>query len=113
MKMTAKAQDKYVCIREKQINKHSDDIVELKARADFKDQRIDELNKNIHDIDTKLDGITTAINELKLQSSKDDYDIDARVTAIESKIETLKWVIGAVGVLATVLGFVLSHLRVM
>ena len=37
----------YICIREKQINKHEVDIAELKTRVEYKHQRIDELKEQI------------------------------------------------------------------
>ena len=117
---------KYTCIREKQIGKHESEITELKVRAGYKEQKIEELNMSVHDIDNKLDTqmhdmdekldkITSSIEDLKLQSAKDDFDIDNRVKALESKLETLKWVVGSalaiLGVLISVLALVVTHLH--
>lgn len=107
--------NEYTCIREKQINKHDSEIAALRTRADYKDNKIEELTKSMHEIDEKLDKITTNIQELKLQSAKDDFNIDNRVKALESKLETLKWVtgsaIGILGVLVAILALVISHIH--
>ena len=102
----------YVCIREKQVNKHEVDIAELKARADFKDVRIDELKESIGHMDEKLDKIDEALTDLQRQSERDDFNIDNRVTKLENTQTVLKWIIG-IGLTATstavaVLAFVLT-----
>ena len=122
--MASEEDKKYVCIREKQIGKHESDITALKVRADYKEHKIEELTLNMHDIDKKfdekmddmdkkLDSITSSIEELKLQSAKDDFDIDNRVKALESKLETLKWIITAaisvLSVLIAALAFIMTN----
>lgn len=106
---------KYTCVREKQLGKHETEIAELKVRANYKEQMIEELKDSMHDMDDKLDKITDSIEDLKIQSSKDDFNIDNRVKSLESKLETLKWVagsaIGILSVLVAVLGIVVSHLH--
>lgn len=124
--MASEEKTKYVCIREKQIGKHESDITELKVRADYKEHKIEELTLNMHDLDNKIEGkmrdmdekldkITESIDDLKLQSAKDDFDIDNRVKALESKLETLKWVIGSaiaiLSVLVSILALVVTHLH--
>lgn len=106
---------KYTCIREKQLTKHENDIVELKAMADFKNLRIDELTVSVKDMDKKLDKITESIQELKLQSAQDDFNIDNRVKSLESKLETLKWVTGAalsiLSVIVAVISIAITHIH--
>lgn len=102
-----------VCIRDKQVNKHEVDIAELKTRIDYKHQRIDELKSSIDEMDKKLDKIDHCLSELKLQSERDDFNIDTRVTKIENTIHVLKWVLGiglsvvttAIGILTFILTF--------
>ena len=105
----------YLCIREKQINKHDSEIASLKTRADYKDDKIEELNISMKDMDKKLDDISDTLNDLKLQSAKDDFNIDNRVKALESKLETLKWVMGSaiaiLSVLVAAIGLILSYLH--
>ena len=111
MNMTAKKTD-YICIREKQVNKHETDIAELKARADFKDVRIEEIKTEMEKIDKKIDKIDESLNQLKLQSERDDFNIDNRVTQLETTQNTLKWIIGigltCIGTAVTVLAFFLT-----
>lgn len=105
----------YVCVREKQVNKHEVDIAELKARADFKDLRIDELRESIDDMDKKLDKIDHALSDIQRQSERDDFNIDSRVTKLENTQNVLKWIIGigltAIGTTITVLTFILTNLH--
>lgn len=105
----------YVCVREKQVNKHEVDIAELKARADFKDLRIDELKESIADMDQKLDKINDALTDIQRQSERDDFNIDSRVTKLENTQNVLKWIIGigltAVGTTIAVLTFILTNIH--
>lgn len=106
---------KYTCIREKQLSKHENDIVELKAAAGFKNQRIDELAVSFKDMDNKLDKISESIQELKLQSAQDDFNIDNRVKSLESKLETLKWITGLsisiLSVIVAVMSIIISTIH--
>lgn len=103
------------CIKESQLLKHENEIVELQTRADFKDRRITELNENIHEMDKKLDDIKDRIQELQLRSIVDDSDIDNRVTALENTVKVLKWVsatlIAFLGIAIAALSFSLMHLH--
>ena len=111
MNMTAKTTD-YICIREKQVNKHETDIAELKTKADFRNVQIAELKIEIDKIDKKLDKIDECLNQLKLQSERDDFNIDTRVTQLETTQNTLKWVVGigltCIGTAIAVLSFFLT-----
>lgn len=106
---------KYVCIRDKQLSKHDTEITELKARSHFKEEKITELNDSMKEMDKKLDSINDSIQELKLQSAQDDFNIDNRVKALESKLETLKWVTGSavaiLGVLVGILSLIVSSIH--
>lgn len=110
--MVSNEEPQYTCIREKQVNKHEVEIAELKTRVDYKHERIDELKKSMDEMDKKLDKIDHCLSELKLQSERDDFNIDTRVTKIENTIHVLKWAIGlgltAIGTAVTVLAFVIT-----
>jgi len=111
--MASKAE--YMCIREKQINKHDADIAELKTRAEYKERQIIELGDNMREMNQKLDYIRDGLQDLKLQSMQDDSDIDNRVTALENTVKVLKWVsataLSVLGVLIAVLSFAMMHLH--
>ena len=114
MKMTPRKTE-YVCIREKQVNKHETDIADLKARASFRSEQINEIKDEMEKMDKKLDKIDNCLNELKLQSERDDFNIDTRVTQLETTQNTLKWVVGigltCIGTAVAVLGLFLTLLH--
>lgn len=109
--MTAKKVD-YTCIREKQVNQHEVDIAELKTRVEYKHERIDELKKGMEEMNKKLDKIDHCLSELQLQSERDDFNIDNRVTKLENTQNVIKWILGigltAVGTAITVLAFIIT-----
>lgn len=78
---------------EEQIQENSREIAELKARADYKDKRIDELKKDMHEIKQSIDTLTRTVNNSIVNSIKDDKDLDNRVTSLETKIETQEEII--------------------
>ena len=80
------------CIYEKRLNKNENRITELEAKADFKEQRINELGHKMEEMDNKLDRINDAIQDLKIQSNSNDYNIDKRLTTVETTVRVLKWV---------------------
>lgn len=105
---------KHLCHKEKLINTHNNDIVELKVRDDFNEQRLDELTKELAKMDEKLDRISEDIQGLKLQSAQDDFNIDNRVKSLESKLETLKWIVtiavSGLSVIVAFMAFIFSHI---
>lgn len=112
--MTAKKKE-YVCIREKQVNKHEVDIAELKTRIDYKHQRLDEMKESIDRLDSKLDKIDHCLSNLKIQSERDDFNIDTRVTKLENTQNVLKWITGlgltAIGTAIAVLTFLVTFMH--
>lgn len=71
--------------------------------------------KNLSDIMTqmnaKLDNIDEKINKINLEIHENSYDLDRRVTALESKLETLKWVFGSSVVILAALQFFITYLH--
>lgn len=113
--MNSNENDKYVCIREKQLSKHESAITELQTRSSYKEEQIKALNKNMNEMSKKLDEIKDGLSELKIQSLRDDSDIDNRVMALENTVKVLKWVSGifltALTALVAVLTFAMMHLH--
>lgn len=113
--MESNDKPQYVCIREKQVNKHEVDIAELKTRVEYKQQRLDEMKESIDKLDAKLDKIDHSLSELQRQSERDDFDIDNRVTKLETAQVTMKWIITigltAIGTAVGVLAFILTHIH--
>ena len=67
-------------------------ITQLQVHQDYETQRIDELRDNIDKMDKKLDKVLEGFNELKLQSNKDDNQLELRLKAIETELELQKQV---------------------
>ena len=83
------------CIaHEEQIQQNARNIAELKARADYKDKRIDELKKDMKDLNDKMDKLSNDVNEAIRKSITGDNEIDRRVTSLETTVKVLKWIIG-------------------
>lgn len=80
------------CLHEDQIQKQSRKITELETRADYKEQMIRDLKKNMEDMNTKMDKLSEDVNDFLLKSVNDDKDIDKRVTSLESTVNTLKYI---------------------
>ena len=67
-------------------------ITQLQVHQDYETQRIDELKIQIDKMDKKLDKVLEGFNELKLQSNKDDNQLELRLKAIETELEIQKQV---------------------
>ena len=62
-------------------------ITQLQVHQDYETQRIDELKIQM---DKKLDKVLEGFNELKLQSNKDDNQLELRLKAIETELALQK-----------------------
>ena len=89
--MTAKTAE-YICIKDDHLQGQSRKIAELEARANYKDERIEQIIQDQKRMEEKIDDLTEAVSQLKYQSLKDDKDIDKRVTTLESTVSVLKWI---------------------
>jgi len=65
-------------------------ITQLRVHQDYETQRIDELKIQIDKMDKKLDKVLEGFNELKLQSNKDDNQLELRLKAIETELALQK-----------------------
>lgn len=98
------------CIHEDQIQTHSQKLKELEVRIEYKHEKIEEMNHKIEKMDKKLDNIAENVNQLMLQSIKDDNTLDQRLTTIETRQDTLYRLIGAVAIALTLLDFILKYI---
>ena len=80
----------YDCIHEEQIQSQSRKIERLEARADFKEQKIDDLNTKMDKLNEKFDTVIQGFNDLKLQSKSDDKELELRLKAIETELDIQK-----------------------
>lgn len=83
------------CIHEDQIQGQSRKIAELETKAEYKEQMIKDLKKDMKDLNDKMDKLSEDVNKAIKESIKDDSDIDKRVTSLETTVKVLKWVTGA------------------
>lgn len=94
----------YICIKE-------DKLAELEAKAEYKEKRIDELDRKMDKIDGKLDKLTANVNNIMLHSIQDDNNLNQRVTALESKQETLYKLLLAIPAIIALLGVIAVYIN--
>ena len=82
----------YICIHEDKFQEAETKLAHFQSRMDFKEEKIDQLVMDFKKMDEKLDKITENIHQLQLDSAKDDFNIDNRVTQLETTVRVLKWV---------------------
>lgn len=82
----------YVCIHEDKLQEAETKLAHLESRMEFKEEKMDQIIKDFVKMDEKLDKITESIHQLQLDSAKDDFNIDNRVTQLETTVKVLKWV---------------------
>lgn len=89
-RLVMKMSTDYECIHEEQIQTQSRKIERLEARSDFKEQRIDELNTKMDNLNSKFDTVIQGFNDLKMQSTNDDKELELRLKTIETELELQK-----------------------
>ena len=96
------------------ISKHDADIKNLfkmvstmDTKIDRIDEKIDKMNNELH---TYINGVDREVYNINLELHENCYELDRRVTALESKNETLKWCLGASVVVLTFLQFFLTYI---
>ena len=89
-KMVAKQE--YICIHEDKFQEAETKLTQLESRMEFKEEKIDQIIKDFVKMDEKLDKITESIHQLQLDSAQDDFNINNRVTQLETTVKVLKWV---------------------
>lgn len=72
---------------EQQIQDLSRKTAELETRADYKDRRIDELNNKMDKIENKLDNLTDTVNNVVVNSIKDDNDLKKEVIELKTRLD--------------------------
>lgn len=73
---------------EQQIQENSKKIAKLESKAEYKEARINELIEDNKRIEAKIDKLTDTVNDVIVNSIKDDNDLNNRVIALETQIET-------------------------
>ena len=84
--------NEYVCIHEDKLQEAETKLAQLESRMEFKEEKMDQIIEDFKSMDKKLDKITENIHQLQLDSAKDDFNIDNRVTQLETTVRVLKWI---------------------
>ena len=103
------------CIKEDTLSHHEAQIETLNTKNQYKHEKIQEILDRQKTFETKLDKILEELHQQKLDSAKDDFSIDNRVTSLENTVRVLKWAITiALTILTTaitVLTFILTNIQ--
>lgn len=86
------AKHESVCIHEDKLQEAETKLTQLESRMEFKEEKIDQIIKDFVKMDEKLDKITESIHQLQLDNAQDDFNINNRVTQLETTVRVLKWV---------------------
>ena len=78
------------CEYEEQIQGQSRKIAELETRAVYKEKMIDDLNDKMDKMDKKMDTLLTGFHEFKLQSNRNDTELELRLKTIETELALQK-----------------------
>ena len=109
--MVAKAES--LSINEAKFQEAETKLAHLESRMGFKEEKIDQLVMDFKKMDEKLDKITENIHQLQLDSAKDDFNIDNRVTQLETTVKVLKWIsvflVSVVVMAISFATFILAH----
>ena len=73
-----------------QITNQSQKISELEAQATYKNHRVEELSNKLDKMEEKIDKLADNVNQLVLQSTKDDKELELRLKAIETELAIQK-----------------------
>ena len=112
----------YECIHEELLQEHNLQINDIQNELNYKKEKLDELKKDNEKIQESLNDIQKSVNNIVLASNRDDNHLkdiinkqDNRITALESRNNTLNWVIGigftAITCTVGILGFIITHLH--
>ena len=88
--MTMVVNDTPCADHEEQIQSNKRQIAEVKTELKFKEQRIDDLYLKMEKLEAKIDLMNENINQLILQSNKDDTQLELRLKAIETELAVQK-----------------------
>ena len=86
------AKQEYVCIHEDKLQEEETKLAQLESRMEFKEEKMDQIIEDFRSMDKKLDKITDNIHQLQLDSAQDDFNINNRVTQLETTVRVLKWI---------------------
>ena len=93
------------CAYDELIQNHTLKIGQMETEIHFKKEKIDKLQDSVNNIDGKLDNLIR-------QSDQNDFNIDNRVTQLETAQKTMKWFVGfgftLVGLIVSIIGIIVA-----
>ena len=104
------AKQEYICIHEDKFQETETKLAHLESRMEFKEEKIDQLVMDFKKMDEKLDKITENIHQLQLDSAKDDFNIDNRVTQLETTVRVCVFLVSVVVMAISLVTFLLTHI---
>ena len=78
------------CLHEEQLQGQSRAIERIDAELSYKKERLDELKEDNRRMEEKLDDIKDCLNKIQVASNKNDSVLEARLVAMETKIDDLE-----------------------
>ena len=78
---------------EERIQNNTRQIAEVQTELKFKEKRIDDLYLKMEKLEAKIDLMNENINQLILQSNKDDTQLELRLKAIETELAVQKQIV--------------------
>lgn len=113
--MTNNNLNEWRCIKEETLAHHEAQIETLNTKNQHKHEKIQEILDRQKTFETKLDKILEELHQQKLDSTKDDFSIDNRVTSLENTVRVLKWAITLgltiITTAITILTFILTNIH--
>lgn len=110
----AHKQEEYVCIHEEKFQEQESKLERLTTRVEYKEEKINQIILDNQRMEEKIDKITESIHQLQLNSTREDFNIDNRVTSLETTVKVLKWIIAfsisAIAIIISGLTFALTHM---
>lgn len=105
----------YECVHEQKLQDHETRIENLSVRIDYKEEKINTIIRNNERMEKKIDKLTESIYQLQLESAQDDFNIDNRVTSLETTISNMEKAViitpTIISVIITVISFLLMNFR--
>ena len=78
------------CLHEEQLQGQSRAIELIDAELTYKKERLDELKEDNRRMEEKLDEIKDCLNKIQLKSNKNDSELEVRLKGVETKIDDLE-----------------------
>ena len=79
-----------ICIHEEQLQGQSRAIERIDAELTYKKEKLDDLKEDNRRMEEKLDEIKDCLNKMQLKSNKNDSELEVRLKGVETKLDDLE-----------------------